>query len=90
MKTTAHKSSIQMKITLPTQIEALIKSKADQFGLSPATYIRHLVLEDAMSADYPTYQASPAVEEAYREAKKAEKNGRLIETTDLEAYLESL
>lgn len=82
--------STQIKITIPVQLQEYVQSKASKFGLSLSAYIKNLIIEDVKDMELPVYQASAAVEAAYREAKAAEARGELIEVRDLDTFFKNL
>lgn len=78
----------QIKLNLPEPLKAHAEKKAKKFGMTMAAYIRHLIVND--EEEYPVYQASKATERAYWKAMKAEKEGKLIEVTDLDKFFKEL
>lgn len=78
----------QIKINLPVQLKEFIESKAAQFGLPVAAYIKHLILKEVEDMDYPVYEASDSTIRAY---KKAIKNkDKAIEVTDIDEFFKNL
>ncbi len=80
----------QIKINLPLALKEYLESKANKFGMPIAGYIKHLILKDVDTMDYPTYKASAKTEEAYKKAKDEEKNGKLISVSDIDNYFDNL
>ncbi len=80
--------SSQIKVTLPTELYGLARSKASQFGLSLSAYLRHLVITDVKDSIYPTYQASEMVEKSYQKALKEQ--DKAIVVTDLKEFFANL
>lgn len=78
----------QIKINLPVQLKELIESKATQFGLPVAAYIKHLILKEVEDMDYPVYEAS---DETIRAAKRALKHkDKAIVVKDVHAYFNNM
>jgi len=80
----------QIKLNLPIALKEYLESKASKFGMPLAGYIKHLILSDVADIEYPTFQASQKVEEAYKKAQKDEKARKLISVGDLESFFEKL
>jgi hypothetical protein len=80
--------TVQLRVTLPAQLQAFLQTKASRFGLNMSAYVKNLIINDVKNVDYPVYQASQATEKAYKEAKKAEKDNTLIKVGDLKKFLE--
>lgn len=45
-------STIQLKVTLPRQLHALLKKQADNFGLTLSSYVKNLIIEDIKKDDW--------------------------------------
>ena len=82
--------TVQLRVTLPSQLQAYLQTKADRFGLNMSSYVKNLIIDDIKNDAYPTYQASQSVEDAYQEAKQLEKQGKLIGTDDVKNLLNNL
>ncbi len=80
----------QLRVTLPVELQAYLQAKASKFGLNMSAYVKNLIITDVKNVDYPVYAASTKVEDSYREAKKAEKNDKLINVDNLGDFLASL
>ena len=80
----------QIRVTLPVQLQAYLRTKANKFGLGLSTYIRNLIIDDVKDVDYPVYQMSDKAINNYKEAKKAEKNDSLVEVGDVVDFLNNL
>ena len=80
----------QIRVTLPIQLQAYLRTKADKFGLGLSTYIRNLIINDVKDVEYPVYQMSEKAINDYKEAKRAEKNDSLVEVGDVVDFLNDL
>jgi hypothetical protein len=80
----------QVRVTLPVQLQGFLQTKADKFGLGLSAYIKNLIINDVKDVEYPIYQMSDQAKADLKEAKRAEKSGKLIETNDVSNFLESL
>ena len=43
----------QIRVTLPSQMQGYLKTKADVFGLSLSAYVRNLIHNDVRDIVYP-------------------------------------
>ena len=82
--------STQIRVTIPTQLQAHLQSKASKFGLSLSSYVKNLIIDDVKGDKNPVYMLSDSAIAAYKQAKKAEESGALIEADNLDELLESL
>ena len=83
----------QIRVTLPIQLEELLHAKASRFGLGLAAYIKHLVIadvKDVKDIKYPEFEASDRTIQAFHDAMKARKEGKMIKVKDVDTYLDSL
>ena len=68
----------QIKINLPLPLKALIKKKADKYGLTLASYTKFLMISDLEEDKEP----STRVVEAYKQAKKNKNTFVKVENID--------
>ncbi len=91
MPTTSTTSS-QIKVTLPDELRQFAQSRADKFGLTLSTYIKHLVLDDVKDIDMPTFPMSSKTEgtllQELREYKL--KKTHALEKDEIDEFLEGL
>lgn len=80
----------QIKISLPLPLKEFLESKAKKYGMPIAGYVRHLIMQDVKTLDYPTFQASEATERAYAKAKEEEKKGKLIAVDNVDTFFAKL
>ena len=85
-------STIQLKVTLPRTLHALLKKQADKFGLTLSSYIKNLIVDDIKKDDWRAefILTDEDIEKSYKEAKKDIKNGDIIEIKDLDEFFDSL
>jgi antitoxin component of RelBE/YafQ-DinJ toxin-antitoxin module len=86
--TTVSAPSVQVKVTLPAQLQEFAQSKADRFGMTLSSYIKHLVLDDVKNAEYPIMKASKKTEDSYKKAMQ--ERSKAIEVNDVNDYFDSL
>lgn len=82
--------AVQVKVTLPNELYFFLKSKADRFGLTMSSYMKHLALRDVQDMDLPTFKMSPKNEEIALKALEELRNGKAHEIIDIDDYLNSL
>ncbi len=82
--------SVQVKVTLPTELLQFVKAKADILGLSVATYVRHLVIEDTKEDQIPNYKMSEDTEEVVLQALEEHKQGRTKLIDDIDKFMDEL
>ena len=80
----------QVKINLPQPMKDYLESKASKFGIPLAGYVKHLILKDIESMEYPTYKASSKTEETYEKAIKEYKQGKLEKIDNIEKFFDEL
>lgn len=90
MSTTAAAQSVQIKVTLPIQLQEFVQSKADKFGMSLSTYIKHLVLDDVKNMDMPTFTMSDQTERTALQALEEYKQGKTTEIKNIGEFLDNL
>lgn len=78
----------QIKINLSNELKAYLESKADRFGVTMSSYVKHLILQDASYVDYPVYTASKTTESAYRKARGD--SDKLVQVDDVKRFLQEL
>ncbi len=79
----------QIKINLPLKLKKNFEKKVNKAGVTMSFYIKHMMLRD-MEEKYPVFVASKATERAYKEAKKAQREGKLIHVTNTDEFFKSL
>lgn len=83
-------TTVQLRVTLPAELKAYLQTKASKFGLNMSAYVKNLIINDVKDVPYPVFQASKEVEQAYKQAKLAEKKKALVNGNDLDKFFRSL
>ncbi|MBU1129751.1 hypothetical protein KKE45_00325, partial [Patescibacteria group bacterium] len=79
----------QIKINLPVKLKTKVKAKADEFGLTMASYVKYLLINDIkILHNFPTYQASDRLEKITKGA--LENMDRFVKVNDIEEFLSNL
>jgi predicted DNA-binding protein len=78
----------QIRVTLPVELQGYLQAKASKFGLTLATYIKHLIIDDVKDVKYPVMKASRDTEQSYERAMR--ERDRAAEITDLDDYFNKL
>ncbi len=82
--------STQVKVTLPNELYLHLKSKAEKLGLTLASYIKNLVIDDVKDINIPVFQMSEKTEKIALKALKDHEKGKTHLITDIDKYLDSL
>lgn len=82
--------STQVKVTLPAQLHQFVQSRADKFGMTLSSYIKHLVLDDVRDMDIPTFTMSKSTEMIALQALEEHKLGKTTEIKDVDEFLDTL
>ncbi|MEP7166464.1 MAG: hypothetical protein ABI758_00620 [Candidatus Woesebacteria bacterium] len=92
MSTIIANPSAQIKITLPEKLQELVQSRADQYGLSISTYIKHLVLVDVKDIDMPVFKMSEKTEKVLDQALEDYSQGKThqIKHDEVDEFLNDL
>jgi len=63
-------SPIQLKVNLSLELQELLQSKAGRLGVPLTQYVKHILIKDVETEEYPVFRASTEVEEAAKQALK--------------------
>lgn len=81
--------STQIKVSLPAPLYNFLQQRAKRYGLTMASYVRNLIIDDVKEKEKnPTYQASKKIEKSYKMAL-ADRDDAL-EVDDLDVYFKEL
>lgn len=78
----------QIKINLPLALKEFLASKAQKYDMPIAGYVKHLILKDVSSMDYPVFEMSARTERIARKALADRKNA--IKVTNVSEYFKNL
>lgn len=79
---------IQLKISLSEQLNNLLVSKAASLGIPVTQFVKHLIVNEVETGEYPTF---PASKKTIRLAKKAlRERDKAIRVTDIHEYFKNL
>lgn len=59
---------VQLKISLSEQLNSLLQSKAARFGVPLTQFVKHLILKEIDTQEYPTFKLSNRSEKRLKEA----------------------
>lgn len=92
MPTITATPSVQIKVSLPVKLQELVQSKADQYGLTISTYIKHLVLDDVKDMEMPVFKMSKKNEEVLEKALEDYSQGKThqINSDEIDEFLNDL
>lgn len=80
--------TVQLRVTLPVELQTYLQDKARQFGLNMSSYVKNLILSDVKETSYPIMKASEKTEESYKIAIR-ERN-KAIKADDLDSFFDNL
>ncbi len=81
--------STQIKVSLPIPLYSFLQQRAEKYGLTMASYVRNLIIDDVKEKeDIPIYKANKKVEKSYKMAL-ADRDDAL-EVDDLDVYFKDL
>lgn len=80
----------QIKITIPEQLYAYLKSKADKFGLTLSAYVKNLIIDDVKDMDMPIFKMSKEREKIALRALDDYRKGKTKKIDNIDEYLNSL
>lgn len=83
-------ASSQIKITLPGQLYAYLRSRADKFGLTMSVYVKNLIIDDVKDVDIPTFKMSERIEKIALKALKDHGEGKTRKIDHVDEYLNNL
>ncbi len=79
---------VQLKISLSDQLNDLLQSKAQRLGIPVTQFVKHLIIKEVETEEYPTFQAS---ERTIKRAKQAmEDRGKAIKVSNIHEYFKNL
>ncbi|OGM30884.1 hypothetical protein A2630_02705 [Candidatus Woesebacteria bacterium RIFCSPHIGHO2_01_FULL_44_10] len=80
----------QIKVTLPGELYAYLKSKSDRYGLTLAAYVRNLVINDVKDVAIPVFRMSQKRERVALQALRSYQKKQTNEITNINKYLNNL
>jgi predicted DNA-binding protein len=76
--------TIQLRVTLPAELQSYLKVRAGRFGLNMSSYIKNLIINDVKDMDYPVMKTSERTKKSYEKAVQERKQAAEVE--DLEEF----
>jgi hypothetical protein len=80
----------QIRVTLPVQLQGFLQAKASKYGLSLSAYIRNLIIDNVQDVEYPVFEMSDQSIDALKEAREADKSGKLVQAASVDQLLNDL
>lgn len=79
---------VQLKISLSDQLNDLLQSKAARLGIPVTQFVKHLIIKEVETEEFPIF---PASERTIDKAKKAIKNrDKALKVADIHEYFKNL
>ena len=73
---------IQLKISLSDQLNDLLQSKAQRLGIPATQFVKHLIIKEVETEEYPTFPMSKRTQQKAREALQEYELGKAIDASD--------
>ena len=67
---------VQLKISLSDQLNGLLQSKAARLGIPVTQFVKHLIIKEVQTEEYPTFRMSKRTEKRARKALEDYKKGK--------------
>lgn len=80
----------QIKINLPLKLKKKIEKRAEEYDMTIAGYMRHLMVMDIKYGNIPVMEPSEGSKKAFREALKEEKEGKLKEIKNIKEFFDNI
>lgn len=81
-------AQVQLKVSLPEELNALLQAKAARFGVRVTQFVKYLIIKEVENEVYPTYQSSEWLEEKTKKAMEA--IGSAVEIKDVHKFFKNL
>lgn len=82
--------TVQIRVSLPFQLQRLLQVKTNKFGLNLSSYIRNLIINDVRDVEYPEFEMSSQAIADLKEAEREMLSGKLDKVEDVGQFLNSL
>ncbi|HUQ85360.1 MAG TPA: hypothetical protein VM077_03480 [Candidatus Limnocylindrales bacterium] len=79
---------IQLKISLSDQLNDLLQSKASRLGIPVTQFVKHLIIKEVETEEYPTFKMSERTEKRAKEAMEQINNA--VSVNDVTKFFEEL
>ncbi len=79
---------IQIRLTVSDRLYEFLQGKSLRLGVAVTQVVKHLIVKEAETENYPVFPASLKTEEKYAQAQK--KLDKFIKVDDVNKYLNSL
>ncbi|MEK7605928.1 MAG: hypothetical protein AAB478_05460 [Patescibacteria group bacterium] len=73
---------VQLKVSLSDQLNDLLQSKAQRLGIPVTQFVKHLIIKEVETEEYPTFPMSKRTETKAREALQEYELGKAVDTSD--------
>ena len=79
---------IQLKISLSDQLNDLLQSKAARLGITVTQFVKHLIIKDVETEEYPIFRMSERTEKKAEEAM--EQIDKAVDVKDVAEFFKNL
>ncbi len=81
---------VQLKISLSDQLNDLLQAKAQRLGIPATQFVKHLIIKEVETEEYPTFPMSKRTELKARKAIEDYKLGKAIIVDDINKFFDEL
>ncbi len=81
-------SQVQLKVSLSEQLNDLLRAKAQRLGVPITQLVKHIIIKEVETEQYPTYIASDRLEQISEKAMK--EIDKAVEITDVDKFFSNL
>ena len=83
-------NTVQLRVTLPAELQAYLQAKANKFGLNMSAYVKNLIINDVKDVDMPVFKMSKQTEEVALQALKEHNEQKTHPINDVDEFLDNL
>jgi hypothetical protein len=80
----------QIKINLPLKLKKKLEKRAWEYDMTLAGYAKYLIMDDIRRGQVPVMKPSKETIEAYKKAKKEEREGKLKEIRNIDDFFDMI
>ena len=83
-------TQVQLKVSLSQQLSDLLQSKAARVGVPVTQFVKHIIMKEVETEDYPTFQMSQRTEQKLKKAMEDHTAGKAVKVDDLSEFFKAL
>ena len=78
----------QIKLNIPIELKGYLATRAKNFGIPMASYMKYLIMKDIEQRDYPTFTVSDKAIKAYKKSLQSSSKALKV-TGEIGEFLDS-